>query len=95
MGQIFNMENPVWKFMGKVTDMFLLTCLWLLFSLPVVTVGASTTALFYCAMRLASDREGYLREDFVRTFRENFKSATILWLMVSALGIFFAVDLYF
>lgn len=95
MGQIFNMENLVWKFMGKVTDMFLLTCLWLLFSLPVVTVGASTTALFYCAMRLASDKEGYLREDFVRAFRENFKSATVLWLMMSALGIFFAGDLYF
>lgn len=92
---LFNMENPVWKFMGKVTDMFLLTCLWLLFSLPIVTIGASTTALFYCAMRLASNREGYLREDFVRTFRENFKSATIAWLIMSALGIFIAGDLYF
>ena len=33
MGKMFDMDNPVWRFMGKVTDMFFLTCLWLLFSL--------------------------------------------------------------
>lgn len=44
MGKMFDMDNPVWRFMGKVTDMFFLTCLWLLFSLPVVTIGASTCA---------------------------------------------------
>lgn len=43
MGKMFDMDNPVWRFMGKVTDMFFLTCLWLLFSLPVVTTGASTS----------------------------------------------------
>lgn len=31
MGKMFDMDNPVWRFMGKVTDMFFLTCLWLLF----------------------------------------------------------------
>lgn len=50
MGKMFDMDNPVWRFMGKVTDMFFLTCLWLLFSLPVVTIGASdvrTLLLFH------------------------------------------------
>ncbi len=95
MGKIFDIENPVWRFMGKVTDMFLLTCLWLLFSLPVITIGASTTALFYCAMTLASDREGYLKEDFIKSFKENFKNATLSWIIILAFAIFFAADLYF
>ena len=77
MGKMFDMDNPVWRFMGKVTDMFFLTCLWLLFSLPVVTIGASTCALCYCSMTLASNKEGYIREDFVRAFKENFKSASV------------------
>ena len=89
MGKMFDMDNPVWRFMGKVTDMFFLTCLWLLFSLPVVTIGASTCALCYCSMTLASNKEGYIREDFVRAFKENFKSATIAWIGMLALGIFF------
>ena len=88
MGKMFDMDNPVWRFMGKVTDMFFLTCLWLLFSLPVVTIGAATCALCYCSMTLASNKEGYIREDFVRAFKENFKSATIAWIGMLALGIF-------
>ena len=95
MGKMFDMDNPVWRFMGKVTDMFFLTCLWLLFSLPVVTIGAATCALCYCSMTLASNKEGYIREDFVRAFKENFKSATIAWIGMLALGIFFGADLYF
>ena len=66
MGKMFDMDNPVWRFMGKVTDMFFLTCLWLLFSLPVVTIGASTCALCYCSMTLASNKEGYIREMCIR-----------------------------
>ena len=95
MGKIFDMDNPVWRFMGKVTDMFLLTCIWVVFSLPVITIGASTTALFYCAMTLATNKEGYLWQDFIRTFKENFKKSTIAWLLMLALGVFFAADLYF
>ena len=59
------------------------------FSLPVVTIGAATCALCYCSMTLASNKEGYIREDFVRAFKENFKSATIAWIGMLALGIFF------
>lgn len=46
-------------------------------------------------MTLASNKEGYIREDFVRAFKENFKSATIAWIGMLALGIFFGADLYF
>ena len=74
MGKMFDIDNPVWRFMGKVTDMFFLTCLWLLFSLPVVTIGASTCALYYCSMTLASNKEGYIRDTDVPrllAFRDN------------------------
>lgn len=95
MGKMFDMDNPVWRFMGKVTDMFFLTCLWLLFSLPVVTIGAATCALCYCSMTLASNKEGYIREDFVRAFKENFKSATIAWIGMHGARNLFRSGLYF
>ena len=43
--KFFSLENPVWKFIGNLADFFILSCLWYLCSLPVVTAGA---ALFLC-----------------------------------------------
>ena len=60
MAKIFDLDNPVWRFMGKVFDMMVLTVLWVVTSLPVVTIGASTTALYYVGMKLARDDEGYI-----------------------------------
>ena len=39
-------DNPFFRFMGKLGDLVILSVLWLLCCLPVVTIGASTTALF-------------------------------------------------
>ena len=43
--KFFSLENPIWKFIGNLADFFLLSCLWYLCCLPVVTAGAATTAL--------------------------------------------------
>jgi len=95
MAKLFDMNNPIWKFMGKVADMFLLTLYWFLFSIPVVTIGASTTALYYTALKAEKDKEGYLFRTFKEAFKENFKQSTIIWLIMLAIGSFFGVDLYF
>lgn len=94
MAKIFDLENPVWRFMGKLVDMAVLTALWVVTSLPIVTIGASTTALYYVALKLAKDQEGYLVKDFFRSFRENFKQGTGVWLILLAFGIFLAGDLW-
>lgn len=94
MARIFDLDNPVWRFMGKVFDMMVLTVLWFVTSLPVFTIGASTTALYYVSLKLASDREGYVAKDFFRAFRQNFKQATLVWLVMLALGLFLAGDLW-
>ena len=94
MSKLFDLDNPVWRFMGKVFDMMVLTVLWALTSLPIVTIGASTTALYYVSLKQASDQEGYVVKDFFRAFQENFKQATLAWLILLALGIFFAGDLW-
>ena len=46
----FNYDNPIWRFMGRLGDMIVLNLLWLVCSIPVVTIGASTTALYYCTL---------------------------------------------
>lgn len=93
MAEFFNLDNPIWRFMGKVFDMMVLTVLWVVTSLPVFTIGASTTALYYAGMKLAKDQEGYVVKDFFYSFRENFRQATFMWCILAGLGIFLITDL--
>lgn len=95
MERIFNFDNQVWTFIGKLWDILLLSVLWLIFSLPVITIGASTTALYYTALKLASDQDGYTIASYWQAFRDNFKQGTLMWLLMAALGIFLGTDLYF
>lgn len=71
-----------------------LNVLWLICSLPVVTVGAATTALYSVTLKLAEGDDGHLTQRFFRAFRENFRQATVLWLIVLAGGVFLALDGY-
>lgn len=96
MGKLFNLESPFWRFVGKLADAVVLNIFWVIFSLPIVTIGASTTALYYCTMKVAKDREGSsLLRDFWKSFKLNFKQATILWILCLGLLAFFALDIYF
>ena len=92
---IFNLENPVWKYLGRVADAILLTILWAVFSLPVITIGASTTALFYCALKIVKGEEGYLIKQFVKSFRANLLQGTIIWMLCLGMGGALAWNLWF
>ena len=95
MAKLFDMDNPIWRFMGRVADLFFLTVLWTAFSLPVFTVGASTTALYYVTLKMAENRAGYIFPSFWRAFRENLGTSTLLWGILLASGVFLGWDLYY
>ncbi len=94
MNSIFSPDNPVWNFIGKLVDMLLLTVLWAVCSIPVVTLGASTTALYYVMLKLAEDKEGAIFQSFFRAFKENFKQATVCWLIMLFFGLVLGGDFY-
>ena len=71
-----------------------LNLLWTICSLPIFTIGASTTALYDVAMRIAEDREGDLTQQFFAAFKSNFRQATVLWLILLAVGLFLGGDIY-
>lgn len=92
--KFFSLDNPVWKFVGRLADFFLLSVLWYLCCLPVVTAGAATTALYYVTLKMSVDREGTLASAFFASFRQNFKQATVLWLGYAAAAVLLALDLF-
>ena len=78
----FNLiDNPVWVFLTKCVDLFILCLLWILFSLPVVTVGASTAALYHGVHKTILNSEGYPSATFWRSFRTNWKQGILLTLL--------------
>lgn len=94
MRNLFNPENPVWVFMGKLVDMLVLTVLWVITSLPVVTIGASTAALYYVTLKLVNDEEGYVAPSYFRAFKENLRQGIAAGILVIAAGVFLACDLF-
>lgn len=91
----FNYDNPVWRFIGKFFDVLILNILWVVCSIPVFTMGASTTAVYYVTLKLVRDEEGSTIKSFFKSFKENFKQATVIWLILLAVGAVIGFDLYF
>ena len=94
MGNLFNLDNPVWRFMGKLVDVFILTMLWFICCIPIVTIGPASTAVYYVTLKLVRDEESYTVRSFFKSFKENFKQGVAIGLIMTALGIFFAYDIY-
>lgn len=84
--KLFSIDSVLYKSVTKMTDIIWLNILWLVFSLPIVTIGASTTAAYYVAMKMVKDEEGYIGRTFVKEFKESFKQSTIMWLIMLVLG---------
>ncbi len=85
MGKLFNYDTPFWRGMNKVADVIILNLLTLLFSIPLVTIGAAVTAL-YDAMWKLQREEGTVWQNFWSAFKSNFKQSTIIWLLVAVIS---------
>lgn len=92
---IFYMNSPFARGIGKLVQMLYAGFLWFLFSLPVVTVGAASTALYEVMMKAAKEEEGYIGKSFLYAFRNNFKKSTYVWLPILAAEIIFVVNLFY
>ncbi len=92
--RIFDPENPFWTYLNKIVDMMLMSLLWLLFSLPIVTIGASTTAFYQFTQRQVTDTEGKIWDSFIGVFRGRFKKATKIWLIWLTGALFLAWELW-
>ena len=79
--KFFSVDSPLYRFLSKLLDVIRLNFLWILFSIPLVTIGASTVAALSVALKMADDEEGYIGRSFLKAFRENWKQGTVLGLI--------------
>ena len=92
--KFFSYESKFSQLLLKLCYSCYLNLLWFVCSLPVVTIGAATTALYYTSLKVIRGEESSLTQQFFHSFRENFKQATVLWLIMAGIGLFLAGDGY-
>lgn len=95
MKAVFSYDSPVWKFMGRLLDFLVLTGLWVVTSLPIITMGAATAAVYDITLKMTQDQEGYLVRTYFKTFAKLFVQATKAWLILLAAGAVLLGDFVF
>ena len=89
---MFSMDGPLWRALNFIADVMILHFLWLIHSLPLVTIGASISALHYVCLKMVRGESPYVWAGFWKGFRESFKQGTILWLCFAAIAAFIGLD---
>ncbi len=95
MGNFFDMDGTVMGTLSKITDIIVLSVIFLVFSLPIITIGASFTALYYTSVKCIRRGRSYLFQSFWKSFKENFGQATILWISVLVAGGILGLNIWF
>ncbi len=94
MGGLFNVENPFWTFVGKLSDAMLLGALWLVLSITVIGYGPATTALYYVTFKMVRNEENYVFKMFFKSFKENFRQGAIIGVINLVLAFLIVFDLW-
>ncbi len=74
--------GALFRFLNKMADIIILSIVFVLTCIPVVTIGTSGTALYYTVQKVVKRDHGYLLKEYFRSFKENFKQTLLIWLVM-------------
>ena len=83
MDKFFNSDNVVMRTLSKIFDIGWLTLIYLVFCIPIVTVGAATTSLYYVSAKVLRHNRSYVWREFWHSFKTNFLQSTIAWVVTA------------
>lgn len=92
---ILRIDSPFARGITKFTQIIYAGLLWFICSIPIVTLGAATTALYEVLLKLQKDEEGAIGRAFFRGFRGSLKSATLVWMPILAAELVFGLNLFY
>lgn len=95
MGKLFAVDGKLVAVLGRIADLVVLNLLWLLCSLPVVTIGASTTALYAVLLKMVKNEDSYLFSSFWKAFKENFRQSVGIWMGILLTWVVLYFDFYY
>ncbi len=78
---MFRYDSKFWGVVGVIGDIIMINVLYLISCIPVITIGAATSALYSVMRKQAKKESGYIVRDFLKAMKENFKKSTVIWLI--------------
>ncbi|HFI0385420.1 YesL family protein [Streptococcus suis] len=95
MRKIFSIESRYFRIFSRITDIFMLNLLFILTSLPLVTIGASMAALNGSWQRILRGEENEIINSYFHYFISNFRQSTIIWVGLLSTAWLILVELIF
>ncbi len=95
MNKLFNVESKFVQFLAMLGNLVILNLLWLITSLPIITIGASTTAMYSVAFKYADNTDDAVIKPFFKAFASNFKQSTLIWIPMCLLTVLLFIDGYY
>ena len=89
----WGMDSRLYRITSRIEELIVLNLLLVVCCVPVVTIGAAVTAFYAVLLRMLRGENGRIHKDFFQAFRANWKQATVIWLILLAVGIVFLMDL--
>lgn len=90
MSKLFSLDSPVTNFLNNLTDMIILNIIYIVCCIPIVTIGAATTALYTVTLKMARKEYPAVVSAYFSAFRKNLKTSTICWvpMLITAIILF-------
>ena len=92
MKKFFSIDSPFMVFLSNLTDVIILNVLFLICSIPIITIGPAFTAMHYVTLKMVRREDGYIVKPFFKAFKDNFKQSCIAWLVFLVITIVFILD---
>ena len=95
MDRRFNLKASFWGGLRTLGDLMILNWLWFFTSLPIITIGPASCAMYTVTLKLARGEHAAPLRDYFRAFRDNFKKGLVLGLIAIAFVLVALVDYLF
>ena len=94
MKNFFRMEGKFFYILNKIADLLWLNVLTIICCIPIITAGASITAMYSVTLPMVKNEEGYLTRDFFKAFARNFLQSTAMWAVILCGALIILADVY-
>lgn len=93
MNSLFNIDNPIFRFLARMFDVVYLNILCLVCCIPIITIGPSITALYYCMLKISRNRDSSITSMFFHSFKLNLKQGVLLTIVFAVFAIVLFIDM--
>ena len=94
MENLFRYDSKFWEILEEITDIVILNFLFIICSIPIITIGASSSALYTVSLKKTNEENISVFKEFMRSFKSNFKISTLAWIFTIILASMLFLDFY-